>query len=50
MAPKKAISLGQIKMDQDSATEVVLLDNVSKSVAGRQLFDQVNFKISKGAG
>ena len=36
-------------MDQDSATEVVLLDNVSKSVAGRQLFDQVNFKISKGA-
>lgn len=49
MAPKKAISLGQIKMDQDSATEVVLLDNVSKSVAGRQLFDQVNFKISKGA-
>lgn len=48
IAPNKVINPGQVKMDQDSAGEVVLLDNISKSFGGRKLFDQVNFKITKG--
>ncbi|MGI6129115.1 MAG: ABC-F family ATP-binding cassette domain-containing protein, partial [bacterium] len=48
VAPQKAISPGHIKMDQESAGEVVVLKNISKSFAGRQLFDRVNLTIYKG--